>query len=98
MMTLVTQVFGVRGDKGDLCIAPALLPEQFDEAGTASISLRFAERDLEVIIENPDHLAPEQYTVGALYLNGQPVPCGSIPKERLVEMPEGRIQIRAVLQ
>ena len=98
MMTLVTQVFGVRGDKGDLCIAPALLPEQFDEAGTASICLRFAERDLEVTIENPDHLAPEQYTVGALYLNGQPVPCGSIPKERLVEMPEGRIQIRAVLQ
>lgn len=31
MLTMITEVFGVKGDLGDLVIAPSLLPEQFDE-------------------------------------------------------------------
>lgn len=31
MLTMITEVFGVKGDLGDLVSAPSLLPEQFDE-------------------------------------------------------------------
>ena len=29
MLTMITEVFGVRGDLGDLVIAPALMPKQY---------------------------------------------------------------------
>lgn len=42
MLTMITEVFGVRGDFGDLVIAPALMPEQFDKEGHAVLKLSFA--------------------------------------------------------
>lgn len=42
MLTVITQVFGVRGEKGDLILAPQLVREQFDAQGKASIGLTFA--------------------------------------------------------
>ena len=53
LLTMVTEVFGVRGRDGDLVIAPKLLPEQFDGEGKASVSLTFAGKALEVVIHNP---------------------------------------------
>ncbi|MDO4623681.1 MAG: hypothetical protein Q4B22_12090, partial [Eubacteriales bacterium] len=48
MLTMIREVFGVRGDCGDLVIRPALLPEQFDADGNAGIRLNFAQRSLEI--------------------------------------------------
>ena len=53
-MTMITEVFGIRGDAGDLVIRPKLLKKQFDSKGIASIKCRFAEKNLEVIFKNPD--------------------------------------------
>lgn len=50
MLTMVTEVFGVKGEIGDLAIKPALLPEQFDENGKAAIKFKFAGRTIKVII------------------------------------------------
>ena len=97
MMTVVTQVFGVRGQGGDLCIAPALLAEQFDADGKAGISLNFAERELQITLENSERLEPEQYAVKEVYVNEAPVAGNRIPKESLIEAPEGPIRIRAIL-
>lgn len=52
MMTMITEVFGVRGAAGDLILYPKLLAEQFDAEGTASISVTFAGKHLEIIYEN----------------------------------------------
>ncbi len=63
MLTFITQVFGVRGEQGILCIAPKLVREQFDRDGQAKISLRFAEKDFEIILYNPENLDYNQYSI-----------------------------------
>ena len=54
MLTMITEVFGVKGDLGDLVIAPSLLPEQFDEKGSAGLKLEFAGKKFEIIMHNPE--------------------------------------------
>ena len=53
LLTLLTEVFGVKGDLGDLVLEPKLVAAQFDSQGDASIRTRFAERDLEIVYHNP---------------------------------------------
>lgn len=52
MLTVITQAFGVRGELGDLVIAPRLVKEQFDESGKADISLTFAGKALQITFAN----------------------------------------------
>lgn len=52
MMTMITEVFGVRGQAGNLLLAPKLLAEQFDAEGCAGISLTFAGKRFEVLCRN----------------------------------------------
>ena len=70
MLTMVTEVFGVRGRTGDLVIEPKLVKEQFDENGTASIKLVFAEKELEVVYANPKKLDHGQYHIGKAVCDG----------------------------
>lgn len=63
MLTMVTEVFGVRGKVGDLLIQPKLVKEQFDEKGMASIKLLFADKELEVVYANPKNLDYGQYHI-----------------------------------
>jgi cellobiose phosphorylase len=70
MMTVITQVFGVRGDMGDLLFDPKLLKEQFDENGEASLNLQFAGKDFIVQYHNPDKLDYDAYTIGKIVVNG----------------------------
>ena len=53
MLTMITEVFGVKGELGNLVIAPALMPEQFDENGKAVLELEFAEKKFKITISNP---------------------------------------------
>lgn len=46
MMTMMTEVFGVHGEAGDMVIRPKLLKEQFDENKTASIRMFLPEKSL----------------------------------------------------
>ncbi len=68
-LTMVTQVFGVRGELGDLVVEPKLVKEQFDVDGNASLQLRFAGKPLEILFRNPGHLDYGAYHVGAVILN-----------------------------
>lgn len=52
MMTMITEVFGVRGKAGDLLLAPRLLAGQFDAEGCAMISLTFAGKRFAVLYRN----------------------------------------------
>ncbi len=65
MLTLITEVFGVRGEAGDLLLAPKLLGEQFDEAGCASVSIPFAGKDLTVIYRNRERKDFGSYIIGS---------------------------------
>ncbi len=71
MMTMITQVFGVRGEAGNLILAPQLTAEQFDSQGNASVSLVFAGKKLEVIYENPKRKDSGTYTIASVTYDGQ---------------------------
>ena len=67
MLTMITEVFGVRGDLGDLVIAPALMPEQYNENGQASLTMEFAGRKLEICICNPEKKLPLEYKIKTVW-------------------------------
>ncbi|MDD3660684.1 MAG: cellobiose phosphorylase [Lachnospiraceae bacterium] len=56
MLTMITEVFGVKGNLGDLLIAPALMPEQFDQDGKAQLSLVFSGKELEISFYNTEKI------------------------------------------
>lgn len=68
MMTMITEVFGVHGENGDLVIAPKLVKEQFDENGMASIRLHFADKKFCVVIHGGKEYG--EYTVAKADCDG----------------------------
>lgn len=52
MLTMITEAFGVKGQLGDMVIAPALMPEQYDQEGKASLKIEFAGRKFSIHIFN----------------------------------------------
>ncbi|MBN1870350.1 MAG: cellobiose phosphorylase [Candidatus Omnitrophica bacterium] len=73
LMKLV-DVFGVRGEKGDLLISPKLVKEEFDpQTGVASATCPFAGRKVSVTYENPKKLDYGAYKIVSLLINGKPV-------------------------
>ncbi len=70
MLTMVTEVFGVRGKFADLIIQPKLVKEQFDENGSASVKLYFANKEIEVVYANPKQLDYGQYHISRAVCDG----------------------------
>lgn len=52
MMTMITEVFGVHGEAGDLILYPKLLACQFDEDGITSITVSFAGKNFIILYQN----------------------------------------------
>ncbi|MBI5416056.1 MAG: hypothetical protein HZA29_04500 [Candidatus Omnitrophica bacterium] len=73
VLTMLTQVFGVRGEGGDLVLAPQLLKEQFDRDGKASVMCSFAGKRLSVTYLNELHLDFGAYAVKQVSAGGKPV-------------------------
>lgn len=71
MLTMVTEVFGVRGEVGELVMKPKLVKEQFDQDGKASMKLIFADREFEVIYSNPKGLTYGEYGIKNAVCDGQ---------------------------
>jgi cellobiose phosphorylase len=70
MLTLITQVFGVRGQRGDLLLDPKLVCNQFNADGNASVTTLFAGQRITVVYQNPSRLEYGSYRVGEVTLNG----------------------------
>ena len=71
MMTMITEVFGVHGEAGDLVIRPRLMKEQFDQEQTAKICLYFAEKAFEVTLINTEEKEYGSYTVAEAECDGK---------------------------
>lgn len=71
LLTLQTQVFGVRGQAGDLVLAPKLTAAQFDSDGAASIACTSAGRRLHIRYENPMGLDWGEYQIGTVSCRGR---------------------------
>lgn len=82
MMTMVTEVFGVKGEFGDLLLEPKLVREQLDARGTVGISLFFGGVPVHVVYEVSQEA--EVYNgVSQVTLNGLPVAGNHISREML---------------
>ena len=98
MMTMLTEVFGAHGRWGDLAVCPKLVREQFDEAGTASVSFSFAGKQFQVTFVNPAGKDHGEYRIARAYLDGQvsrhplriPVSEGTaiLRREEILALPE----------
>lgn len=71
LMTMVTEVFGVRGEAGDLILYPKLLGCQFDEKGIASILIPFAGKNFEIRYENKEGRDFGSYTIRSAVCDGR---------------------------
>lgn len=96
LLTMVNQVYGVRGKLGDLVLDPNLLEKQFDEEGEANIITHFAGRQLEITYYNESHLDWEEYGIRKVKLNGESIDydmedgLASIKREIITELNEDK--------
>lgn len=82
LMTVLTQMFGVRGEYGDLLLQPRLVKEQFANKNTAKTRTYFLGRRIEVIYCNRDRLDYGEYRIQGIRVNG---------KDIGFETPDGRL-------
>jgi len=73
LLTMVTQVYGVRGDLGDLVLDPKLMAEDFDQNSEAKITTVFADRDLEISYHNPEALNYKDYEIKEILIDNQEI-------------------------
>lgn len=71
ILTLLTQVFGVKGYFGDLKLEPKFTQEQFQAGTDLSVETFFAGRRYKVIYRNPKKIGYEHYCVQKVSINGK---------------------------
>lgn len=97
LMTMVTEVFGVRGDFGNLLIDPKLVREQFSDEGKASISLTFAGKKLEIRFINDDLLDVGEYSVSSIKIDDELFSENVIDKNTLSRLSNENVTVIEVI-
>jgi len=104
VLTQLTQVFGVRGEGGDLKLAPKLVKEEFDpKTASAEAVCTFAGKKISVTYENPEKIDAGDYDIGEVFLNGKPVAFAKEGesavriKRKLFENSSSKCAIRVIL-
>ncbi len=70
-LTLVAQIFGIRGQDGDLLINPKISPWFFDNKGEASVSLHFRGQPIRCSFYNPKNHPVGEYKITRITINDQ---------------------------
>jgi cellobiose phosphorylase len=70
----LTQVLGIRGQWGDLLLAPKLVPEQFGKSGQVVAQLDFAGKRLKVTYFNRARKPYGKYKIESVLLHGRSMP------------------------
>lgn len=101
MMTVVQEMYGVKGVAGNLSVTPRLCADQFDAEGVAEIRLPFAGSRVKVTIENPGRKDADTYRIKEAFLNGEGIghdeASVSIDRSR-IEKKDTEQEIRIVLE
>ncbi|OIO38783.1 MAG: cellobiose phosphorylase [Candidatus Omnitrophica bacterium CG1_02_49_16] len=71
VMTLLTQVFGVRGIYGDLLLSPKITKAEFHQSSTVNVTTQFAGKRFKVIYQNLKKIPYEYYYVSKVSINGK---------------------------
>ncbi len=75
MLTVITEVFGVHGEIGELVISPKLIKEQFDSEGNAGLWIWFADKKFHIVFKNPGKLTYGDYSIKRAICDGQSELC-----------------------
>lgn len=73
MLTVITQMYGIRGEVGDMVIAPKLLAQQFDESGEATLSLWYQQKKWQVTYKNVAKKEYGEYRIKQVRLDGKEI-------------------------
>ncbi|MDO5336557.1 MAG: cellobiose phosphorylase [Eubacteriales bacterium] len=103
VFTVLTQMYGVRGNGGNLILEPKLLLEQFDKYGLAGIQCRFAGRMLDIVYINKNKKDFGDYEIDEIYVNGNKYERmdiqAQIDREYLLSLPEAKVnKLQIVLE
>ncbi len=71
LLTILTQVFGVKGYYGDMILEPKLLSQQFDAKGEASVTSLFGGRMFKVVYNNKDDADYGEYAIAGCKIDGE---------------------------
>ncbi|MDD5491715.1 MAG: cellobiose phosphorylase [bacterium] len=71
IVTLLEEVFGIKGFFGDLLLNPKFSLSQINELGQISVTTTFAEKRIKVIYVNTRSLEYNKYSVQAITINGE---------------------------
>jgi len=71
-LTILTEMYGIKGELGDLVIEPKLEGNQFDEDGSTIIDTRFADKQLNIQYMNPGHKDYSDYHISQVSINDRP--------------------------
>ncbi len=71
VLTLLTQVFGVRGVYGDLLLSPKITKNEFHQSNEVYVETQFADKKFRIIYKNPKKIAYEHYYVSKISINGK---------------------------
>lgn len=69
LLTVLNEMYGIKGELGALKLAPKLLAEQFSN-GMASATCMFRGANITVTYQNPFGLEAGEYTVKEIYIDG----------------------------
>lgn len=93
LFTMLTQVFGVRGEMGDLAIDPKLVKSQFGQSKKASVCTAFAGKKILVNYFNPDDLDHGDYKIENISINGNSVKSCLIKRQEFLNLAEKSVNI-----
>ncbi|WMJ87296.1 GH36-type glycosyl hydrolase domain-containing protein [Anaerocolumna sp. MB42-C2] len=75
LLTVLNEMFGVKGELGNLKLDPKLLLEQFDKDKQACVEFIFADRKLKVMYYNKNSKEYGAYRIGNITINGKQYDC-----------------------
>jgi hypothetical protein len=73
LMTVLTEMYGIKGEFGDLTLRPKLVKEQFDINGKSKANAFFLGKRIQVIYNNPLNLDFEDYNIEAVKVGGKDI-------------------------
>ena len=83
MLTVITEMFGVKGKLGNLVLEPKLMAEQFDENDRAEVTILFADRKWEVCYINEKKKEFGDYRIETVTVDGEVQETACLTKEKI---------------
>jgi cellobiose phosphorylase len=73
LLTVLNEVYGVKGSLGDLVLQPKLMISQLDDALEAKITTIFAGRKLNIVYRNNSKLNYKEYKIGSIKVDNNKI-------------------------